>query len=112
LSDFRHSQEQIDFINNEGDLDEAYIPTLMVKFTLEQDEFDEEYIRFDTHWQCIIHPTYLQLSNNYGIYTAYNLQPGHNPKISLVVINQTTQKEIADHVIRPAIGISACSVKA
>jgi hypothetical protein len=112
LSNFRHSQEQINFINNEGDRDEAYIPMLMVKFTLEQDECDEEYIQFDIYWQSIIDPSYLQLSNNYRIYTAYNLQPGHNPKISLAVINQTTQKEIVDHVIRPAIGISACSVKA
>jgi len=40
------------------------------------------------------------------------LKLGHNPKIFLVEMYSATQKEIADHILRPAKVIPASRVKA
>jgi len=63
-TDVRHWDEMIDYIDNNGGPKEPYILTLMFKWTLEQDELDDEYMGLYTHQQMIIDPIYGQNSFN------------------------------------------------
>jgi len=53
----RHWEELIDLINNTGCPTEPYIPISKFKCTLEQAEFDEEYMELYTNEQMMTDPT-------------------------------------------------------
>jgi len=61
--------------------------------------------------QIIIYPMYGQISYSCCLSKAVKLKLGHNPKIFLVIIMRLTEKEIAEHVMRPTKVIPASLVK-
>jgi len=61
-TDAMHWHELIDFINKNGRPTEPYILTSNFKCTLEQAEFDEEYMGLYTNEQMIPDPIYGQIS--------------------------------------------------
>jgi len=84
----------------------------MFQCTLEQDEFEEEYLGLYTHGQTIMDPIYGQILYNCCLSKAFKLKLGHNPKIFLVEIKREPEKEIAEHVIRPTKVILTSRVSA
>ena len=77
----------------------------MFEFTLEQDEFDEEYKGLYPHRHMINDRIDGQISYNCSLSNDFKLTLGHNWKTSLVDMKGATQKAIAQHVIRPAKAI-------
>jgi len=111
-TDVRHCEELIDFIDQKGGLKEPYIMTSMFKCTLEQDELEAEYMGLYTHGQMIMDPIYGQILYNCCLSKTFKLNSGHNLKIFVSKIKRATEKEIAEHVIRPIKVIPTSRVKA
>jgi hypothetical protein len=99
-TDVSHWEELVDFIDQNGGPKEPYIPTLMFKYTLEQDELEEEYMGIYKYGKMIKDPIYGQFSYNCCLSNAVKLQLGHNLKIFVVEMKRATGKEIAEHIIR------------
>ena len=57
----RHWEELIDFIDKNRSLKDPYIMSAMFMCTLEQAEFEEEYMRIYTNRQMIMDPIYGQI---------------------------------------------------
>jgi len=100
-TDVRHWEELVDFIDKNGGPKEPYILTSMFKWSLEQDELEEEYRGIYTHRQMINDPIYGQISYNCCLSNAFKLKLGHNVKIFVVEMMRATGKETAEHIIRP-----------
>jgi len=107
----RNWEELTDFINKNGGPKGPYILTLMCKRTMEQDKLDEKYIGLYTNGQMIMDPIYSQMSYNCCRSNAFYLKHRHNPKIFLVDIKRAAQKEIDEHVLRPAKVFPPSNVK-
>ena len=104
-TDVRRWEELGDFIDKHSGPRETYISTSMFKWTLEQDEMEEEYMGLYNHGQMINEPIYGQISYNCCLSNAFQLKLGHNVNIFLVEMMRATGKEIAKQVIRPTKGI-------
>jgi hypothetical protein len=99
-TDVRHWEELVDFIDKNGGPKEPYAPKLMFKWSLVQDELEEEYMGIYKNGQMINDPIYGQISYNCCLSSAFKLKLGHNMKIFVLEMKRATGKEIAEHVIR------------
>jgi hypothetical protein len=98
-TDERHWEELIDFINKNGCPKEPYTVTFRFKFTLEQDELDDEYMVLYTNRQMITDHIYGLISYNCCFSNACKLKLGHDLEIFLVEMKRAIGKEFAEHAI-------------
>lgn len=108
----RQCEEWVDFINKTSSPKEQYIVTSMFMCTLEQQEWEEEYMGLYRHGHIINDSIYGQMSYNYGLSNAFNWKLGHNVEIIVVEMKRVRGKEIAEHGIRPTKVIPASRGKA
>jgi hypothetical protein len=100
--DVRHWDELIDFIEHHCCPKEPYCLTALCKINLTKEEFDEEYMGLHALGQMMNDPLYGQISYNSSLSHAFKLKLGHHMKLFLVETKAATEKDIVEHVIRPA----------
>jgi len=106
-SDVRHSEELIDFVEQNCSLKEPYCGIAIYKCNLMQEELDQEYIGLYAPGQMMNDPLYGQISYNSSLSNAFQLELGHDVKLVLVEIKAATGKDFAEHIIRPVKVIPA-----
>jgi hypothetical protein len=74
---------------------------------LTQEELDEEFLGLFTLGQMMNVPLYGQISYNSYLSNAFKLKLGHDVQLLLIDMTAATGKDIAEHMMRPAMVIPA-----
>jgi hypothetical protein len=104
-TDVRHWEELIDFIEKMSGAKEPYCMTALYRCNLMQEELDEKYMGLYALGQMLKDPLYGQIPYNSSLSNAFKLKLRHDVQLFLFEMKAATGKEIAEHVMRPAMAI-------